>query len=167
MSKNVLETLTGLVVLFIAIGFIFVAYKGASITSTNGYSLNASFDRIDGLGTGADVRISGIKVGNVVEQKINPKTFAATVKVNISNDIKVPEDSSAEIVSDGLLGGKYFAIVPGGSETTLNSGDTIKYTQSAVSIEQLIGKFMFSGDEDSKSASKDGKSPSKNEDDIF
>lgn len=165
MSKNILETLTGFVVLVIAAVFITIAYKGASIDAGSGYKLQAKFDRIDGLGVGADVRISGIKVGTVVEQSIDPKTYSAIVNVQVQDDIKVPDDSTAEIVSDGLLGGKYFALVPGGSETELKDGETIRFTQSAVSIEQLIGKFMFSGD-DKKDKSSEAKTEKKPED-IF
>jgi phospholipid/cholesterol/gamma-HCH transport system substrate-binding protein len=167
MSKNILETLTGFIVLLIAGGFVAVAYKGASIETTDGYSLQAKFDRVDGLGVGGDVRISGIKVGNVAEQYIDPKTYSAIVKVQIRNDIKVPDDSTAEIVSDGLLGGKYFALVPGGSETNLKDGETIRFTQSSVSIEQLIGKFIFNGDDKKDKGADAAAKTDKKPEDIF
>lgn len=82
----------------------------------------------------------------MTDQQVDPQTYQAQVKMAIENSIKLPKDSTAEIVSDGLLGSKYVALVPGGENDMLQNNEEIKYTQSSVSIEQLIGKFMFSGD---------------------
>jgi phospholipid/cholesterol/gamma-HCH transport system substrate-binding protein len=90
------------------------------------------------------VRVSGIKVGSVLSATLDPKTFLATVRMSVEPDIKLPDDSVAEIVSSGLLGDKYMSLVPGGSDKDIPAGGQIKFTQSSVSLEHLIGQMMFS-----------------------
>ncbi len=164
MNKNLLETLTGLFVIIIAVFFGYTAYKNAGMVedTDNSYNVKINFDRIDGLDIGGDVRISGLKIGKVSTAEINTKTYQANISVAIDNKIKIPKDSSAEIISAGLLGGKYIAIVPGGSEKYLQEGDLIKYSQSSISLEGLIGKFMF-GSSDSKEDESSDKKPNDNE----
>ena len=141
---GVAEILTGAVVLVVAAGFLTyaIAHSGRSVSS--GYPLIASFDRIDGLNVGGDVRIAGVKVGSVVAERIDPKTFQAVVTLNVRDGIELPKDSAAEITSESLLGGKYINLSPGGDEQTLKPGQDISITQSSVSLEQLLGKFIFS-----------------------
>jgi len=141
---GVAETLTGAVVLVIAAGFLAygVAHSGRSAGS--GYTLRAQFDRIDGLQDGADVRIGGVKVGSVTSERIDPKSFQAIVTMKVRDNIKLPKDTAAIITSESLLGGKYITLSPGGDETDLAPGDTISITQSSVSLEELLGKFIFS-----------------------
>jgi phospholipid/cholesterol/gamma-HCH transport system substrate-binding protein len=104
----------------------------------------ASFDHIDGLNVGGDVRIAGVKVGSVVAERIDPKTFQAVVTLNVRDGIDLPKDTAAEITSESLLGGKYINLSPGGDEQVLKPGQDITITQSSVSLEQLLGKFIFS-----------------------
>ncbi len=104
----------------------------------------ARFDHIDGLSVGGDVRIAGVKVGSVTDEKIDPKSFSAIVAMTVRDDIHLPKDTSAEIASESLLGGKYINLSPGGDETDLKVGQTITITQSSISLEQLLGKFIFS-----------------------
>src|SRR6185437_1254761 len=106
--------------------------------------LSANFEHIDGIRDGSDVRISGIKVGSVLGTKLDPTTFLANVRMSIEPTVKLPDDTVAEIVSSGLLGDKYMSLVPGGSEKDLKPGERIKFTQSSVSIEHLIGQMIFS-----------------------
>lgn len=151
MGKNIFETLMGAIVLVVAAGFVSIAYKSGNVSSTDGYFLSAKFDRVDGLNIGSDVRISGIKVGSVVEQIVDPETYSAIIKVAIEDKYKLPKDSSAEISSESLLGGKYLSIVPGGDDKMLENGGEIQFTQSSVNLEQLLGKFVFgSADEKQK-----------------
>lgn len=166
MGKNIFETLVGALVLAVAVGFVIIAYQSGSVTATDGYELTAKFDRVDGLNVGSDVRVSGLKVGSVVNQHIDPATYLAIVTLTIDDKVKIPKDSIAEIVSNGLLGGKYLALVPGGDEAMFADGEEIRFTQPSISIESLIGKFLFGGSDDGDDAATEGDS-SKDEDDIF
>ena len=145
MKRNVIETIMGGLVLVVAGGFLVFAYKGSAVQAPKGYNLTARFERVDGLVVGADVRISGIKVGAVTAQDIDPVTYQAVITITIRDDIKIPKDSSAEIIGDGLLGGKYVAVIPGGDTEVFSPKEEIRYTQSSVSIEALIGKMIYSG----------------------
>jgi phospholipid/cholesterol/gamma-HCH transport system substrate-binding protein len=144
MSRNIVETILGAVVLVVAIGFLLWAYGRSDAGDPGGYALKAKFDRVDGLEIGGDVRISGIKVGRVLAQRLDPQTFRAEVTFSVRNGIEIPADSSAAIVSSGLLGGKYLAVVPGGDEALLADGGEITLTQSSVNLEDLIGRYIFS-----------------------
>ena len=144
MRGNVIETVMGAVVLIVAALFLFFAYSTAQLRAVSGYQVIAEFERVDGIKEGSDVRISGIKVGSVAAQELDPKTFLATVRMSIDPAIKLPEDTSAAVVSSGLLGDKYMALVPGGSDKTLPPGGRIKFTQAPVSLENLIGQMIFS-----------------------
>ncbi|SHJ56794.1 phospholipid/cholesterol/gamma-HCH transport system substrate-binding protein [Roseomonas rosea] len=144
-GRGIAEIAAGAVVLLAAV--IFLAYAVTNSGRSGGGSglvLTARFDRIDGLAAGADVRIAGVKVGSVTAQRIDPQTFLAVLTLNVDSGLRLPDDSSAEITSEGLLGGKYVALVPGGSERNLTNGGEVKITQSAVSLEGLLGRFIFS-----------------------
>jgi phospholipid/cholesterol/gamma-HCH transport system substrate-binding protein len=144
-KRSLAEILTGAVVLVVAIVFLAYAITGSGrALTTGGLSLTARFDRIDGLAPGADIRVAGVKVGQVTAQRIDPETFLAVLTLNIDSSLRLPNDTSAEIQSEGLLGGKYIALVPGGSERILQNGEQITITQSAVSLESLLGRFIFS-----------------------
>ncbi len=114
----------------------FSAYQGSS-------NINAKFDDIDSIAVGAPVKIGGVKIGIVSSIKLDPKTFMADVVFAINNNISLPVDSSAKIASSGLLGDKFVAITPGADETFIPSGGEIKYTESAVNLENLIGKVIY------------------------
>ena len=144
MRGNVVEALLGAVVLVVAAGFLVFAYSSTEVGSVEGYEVSAKFDRVDGLVVGSDVRLGGIKIGTIVDQMLEPDTYLAIVRMSIDPDIRLPADSSAEIVSDGLLGGRYLSLVPGGAEEMLATGDEIRFTQSPVSLESLIGRLIFS-----------------------
>ncbi|MBN8872274.1 MAG: outer membrane lipid asymmetry maintenance protein MlaD [Rhodospirillales bacterium] len=142
--RSIAEVLTGAVVLLVAAGFLVYAVAHSGRTTASGYTLHAQFDHIDGLGPGADVRIAGVKVGSVTATRLDPTTYLAVVDLSVRDDVKLPKDSSAEITSESLLGGKFLALVPGGDETMLKPGQMITITQGSVSLEQLLGKFIFS-----------------------
>jgi phospholipid/cholesterol/gamma-HCH transport system substrate-binding protein len=90
------------------------------------------------------VRVAGVKVGSVNEERIDPKSFEAVVGFSVRNDIKLPKDSAAIITSESLLGGKYLSLQAGGDDTMLQPGQSITITQGSVSLEELLGKFIFS-----------------------
>jgi phospholipid/cholesterol/gamma-HCH transport system substrate-binding protein len=141
---GVAEVLTGAIVLVVAIGFLAFAIAHSGRTAGSGYTLQARFDHIDGLNVGGDVRIAGVKVGTVTETRIDPKTFSAIVTLTVRDGIELPKDSAASIISESLLGGKYISLSPGGDDANLKPGQTIAITQSSVSLEELLGKFIFS-----------------------
>lgn len=143
-SRGIGEVLIGAAVLLAAAGFLAFAVAHSGRTAAVGYKLHANFDHIDGLNIGADVRIAGVKIGNVLETRIDPKTFLAQVTLSIKDEIRLPKDSAAEVTSDGLLGGKFLNLSPGGDAENLPQDGTISVTQSSISLEQLLGKFIFS-----------------------
>jgi phospholipid/cholesterol/gamma-HCH transport system substrate-binding protein len=141
---GVAEVLTGAIVLLVAMGFLAFAIAHSGRTVGSGYPLQARFDHIDGLNVGGDVRIAGVKVGTVTEEVLDPKTFSAIVTLTVRNGLELPKDTAAAITSESLLGGKYISLAPGGDDTNLKPGQTITITQSSVSLEELLGKFIFS-----------------------
>jgi phospholipid/cholesterol/gamma-HCH transport system substrate-binding protein len=145
-KRSLAELLTGAIVLVVAAIFLVYAVTGSGRSLAGGpaISLTARFDRIDGLGPGADVRLAGVKVGQVTSQRIDPESFLAVLTLRVDASLRLPSDTSAEIQSEGLLGGKYVALVPGGSDRILRDGQEITITQSAVSLESLLGRFIFS-----------------------
>ena len=169
MRGNVIETVMGAVVLVVAALFLFFAYSTSQLRSVQGYQLIAQFENIDGIRNGSDVRVGGVKIGSVTDTTLDPKTFLATVQMSVEPSVKLPDDTVAEIVSSGLLGDKYMSLVPGGSDKVLPPGGKIKFTQSSVSLEHLIGQMMFSppggkkpgeGDTGSPNPTPSGEAPS-------
>lgn len=143
MSNNLVETLMGAVVLIVAAFFLTFAYSSTNVRPIHGYELTAKFDRVDGLNPGSDVKISGIKVGTVVSEKLDPSTYLAIVTISLQSDVKLPLDTVAQVSSEGLLGGNFLALVPGSDEKNIQPGGEIKYTQAPVNLMQLLGKFIF------------------------
>jgi phospholipid/cholesterol/gamma-HCH transport system substrate-binding protein len=142
--RNAAELVSGAGVLLLAAGFLGYAIAHSGRTDVSGYTLRAQFEHIDGLEVGAAVRIAGVKVGSVTAETIDPKTYLAEVSMDIARDIKLPKDTSAAINSESLLGGKYIGLSPGGDSAMLQPGQTITITQGSISLEQLLGKFIFS-----------------------
>lgn len=153
MKTNLLEVVMGAVVLVVCAFFIIFAYSTSRWQPSKGYEVIAKFDRIDGLMQGSDVRLSGVKVGTIKRIHLDPETYLAVVHVTLAPEVSLPKDSSAEIISDGLLGGKILAVVPGGEEEVIPAGGEIMHTQAAVSLESLIGKFIFNAQEKKEESS--------------
>ena len=154
MQSNFVEMLIGAIVVVIASVFLFYGYTTSGMRSESGYTVTAEFNRVDGLATGSDVRLSGIKIGTVVAQSIDPKNYKAVVTMNLATDVKVPDDSSAKITSEGLLGSNYVALTPGGSEDYLTDGSEIDFTQGAIDLMGLIGQAVFSATGDKSGSDK-------------
>ncbi|ADE30283.1 outer membrane lipid asymmetry maintenance protein MlaD [Rickettsia prowazekii] len=145
MQQNIVETIIGFLVLIIGLLFLIFAYKtGTSIITSRGYQVIANFQNAEGIAVGSDVMISGIKVGSVTQITLDPDRFYASVYLNINDDVKIPKDSKAQVVTSGLLGGKYIAIIPGNGDENLSANEEIRYTQSAINIESLINKIVYS-----------------------
>ena len=144
MRGNIIETIMGAVVIVVAALFLVFAYNSSQLRAVTGYQLSAEFSRVDGIRAGSDVRISGVKIGSVIGEDLDPKSFLAVVRMSIDPAVQLPDDTVAEITSAGLLGDKYMSLVPGGSDKMIKPGGKIQYTQSSVSLENLIGQMIFS-----------------------
>ena len=146
MGKKSIETGVGLFVLLGLAGLVFVALKAANLVSFGRgetYSVSARFDNIGGLKSRASVRSAGVVVGHITDIKFDPKTFQGLVTMEIDRSVQFPKDSSAKILTAGLLGDQYVGLDPGGETDNLAPGAVIKQTQSAVVLENLIGQFLF------------------------
>ena len=128
MNKKPVETIMGIVVIFVAAFFLYFAYQVSDLQVVKGYDINARFLKVGGLNVGSDVRINGIKVGTVIAQNLDPEDYVADVKLSISSNIQLPKDSVVSVVSDGLVGNKFIKIEPGKSKEFLHYGDTVANT---------------------------------------
>ena len=144
MQRNTLETVMGAIVLLAAAGFVTLAYEAADIKGNGGYEIIAEFGSTGGLSVGDDVRISGIKVGRITEQSLDPITYSARIAMAIAPDIEIPADSSSRITAASLLGGNYLELMPGAEDEMLAAGAVIYDTRDPVSISDLLGKMVFS-----------------------
>lgn len=154
MGRNMFETAMGAVVITVALAFVVIAYKSGNIGGTqDGYIITAKFEDVGGITIGSDVKMSGIKIGTVIKQGLDSAYFAV-LTLNIDDNIKLSDDSSAKIVSDGLLGGSYISITPGGSPEMLKNRGEIRITQSAVNLLDLIARKGFGSVEDESSSKK-------------
>jgi phospholipid/cholesterol/gamma-HCH transport system substrate-binding protein len=158
MRRNIIETIMGAAVILVAVGFVVFAFSATGVSSVDGYRVTARFDNAQGVNPGTDVRMAGVKIGSVVEQELNPNTYFAEVTLAIQEDIRLPQDTSARIVPEGLLGGNYVNLEPGGAEETIPDGGQIQYTQGAVNLIDLIGRFMFSNGDGGGGSSGGGSS---------
>ena len=149
MYKRPVETIMGILVLTVAALFCYFAYNVSDLQVVKGYNVTAKFLKVGGLNVGSDVRINGIKIGTVVSQNLDDTDYTADVVMSLSPEIKLPVDSVASIVADGLIGNKFIKIDPGHSEELLKDGDTMKNTKDFKTIEDLVGEviFMVTGDE--------------------
>ena len=145
MAENRAEVVAGAAVFAAAIAFVVYASGGSSSASTGHYELFASFRSVEGITQGSDVRLAGVKVGSITKLVLNPKTFYADATISVDKSILLPDDSAILISSEGLLGGNYVEIQPGGSLENLEAGATIEDTQGAVSLISLLMKFVSGG----------------------
>ena len=143
MKRNVIETVLGAVVLLVAGVFLAFAYSSADLRPVAGYKITARFNAVDGLTVGSDVRVGGVKIGSVVGQSIDLESYQAVVVMSLRPDISLPDDSVASVSSEGLLGGKYIRLDPGGSEKYLTDGGELAETRDIVSLEEMLGKVIF------------------------
>ena len=162
MAKRSIETLVGLFVLLGLVALLFVALKAANLSSfgsQDSYTLSARFDNIGGLKARAPVRAAGVVVGRVTAISLDPKTFQGVVTLSIERPFQFPKDSSAKILTAGLLGDQYVGLEAGGEVDNLAPGAVVKQTQSAVVLENLIGQFLFNKAADAGAGVDTGKKP--------
>ncbi|GJL85831.1 MAG: outer membrane lipid asymmetry maintenance protein MlaD [Micavibrio sp.] len=152
MKRSVVETVLGAVVLLVAGIFLVFSYdKGNVGVGSGGYEITADFSSIGGLAAGDAVQISGVKVGTVKSVDLLPDSYLARVHMNIDSNFPLPTDTAALISSESLLGGLYLALEPGAEEALIPSGGRIQYTQAPQNLEQLLGQFIFSMQQDAES----------------
>lgn len=151
MKRSVIETILGGVVIAVAGIFLLYGYDAGGVSTPTGYSVSADFSGIGGLQVGDPVQISGVKVGSVSGVELVPDTFLARVHIDIDNAIKLPTDTAALISSESLLGGMVMQLEPGADEDLIEQGGRIEFTQAPQNLEQLLGQFIFSmQDQDSE-----------------
>ncbi len=146
MQNGFVETLIGAAVVALAVFFFYYGWSSTESGAVRGYEVIAKFERIDGINVGTDVRLSGIKIGTVTGQDIDTKSYRAVVKMSVKNDIPIPDDSSIKVASEGLLGGSYLAVLPGGSETNMKPGAEFDRTQGSVDLITLFVQSMSGGE---------------------
>ena len=142
MKKSPYTTLFRSLVVFVAVSFVHYAATKIDVRPQSGYTLSATFLKSGGLESGADVRISGIKVGSVVGLELT-EGYAAAVKMSVKSSVKLPVDTVASVASDGLMGGKFLLLEPGKAKETLKDGDKIAKTRDFKSLEDIIGEVIF------------------------
>lgn len=149
MSENTSEVILGGVVLAVALGFTVYAGQvtGFATSERGGYMLEASFRSAEGVSLGADVRLAGVKIGSVTGMELDPQSFRADLEFSLRESLRLPDDSAAVVASEGLMGGTYIEILPGGSPYNLESGDQIYDTQSAVSLLNLLIRAATGGEQ--------------------
>lgn len=157
------ETTVGICVLVLAAWFFNYTYTKSGCRTVNVYKLTATFDKVDGLSEGCDVKLNGIKVGKVTKMHLDPKNFMAKVTIQLSNEIRIPKDSSASVTSEGLFGGKYLALTPGVEDETLPENSEIIETTGPTNMESLISNYLFSSD---KNSSNENNSASANNNEV-
>ena len=143
MAENTVEIVTGGLVLAVAVGFVIYAGQATGFSrAPDSYPLKASFRSVEGVTLGTDVRLAGVKIGAITALDLNPATFFADATISVKQGILLPEDSAILISSEGLLGGNFIEILPGGSPVNLEPGAEIEDTQGAVSLISLLLKFV-------------------------
>ena len=143
MKRNVLETTLAAMVLLVAGVFLAFAQNVGNVAPVQGWELKAKFNSIDGLGVGNDVRIGGVKVGTVVGLNIDQQDYRALVTMQILKELKLPFDTVAEVVSEGVLGGKYIALIPGKGKLSDQNGLFLTKTKDVEPVETTVGKEIF------------------------
>ena len=148
MSHSSAEIVTGGVVLAIAAGFLLYAGQATGFSGGgSSYPLSASFRSAEGVSVGTDVRLAGVKVGTVTGIALDRETFRARTEFTVTEGVEIPDDSQVVIASEGLLGGNFVEIMPGGSPFNYAAGDEVLDTQGAVSLINLLLKFVTGGGE--------------------
>ena len=146
MGRKTIETMVGLFVLLGLLAIVFLALKAANLASFrvgSTYAVTAKFDNIGGLKVRAPVKSAGVTVGRVTAIALDTKSYQGSVTMEVEQGVVFPADTSAKILTSGLLGDQYIGLEPGGADQNLKPGDTIKMTQSAVVLENLIGQFLY------------------------
>lgn len=142
-TKATVEAIVGTLVLMIAGLFAMYLYSHYARAPQDALQIHARFTHVDGLLVGNDVKIAGVRVGQVTHIAIDSTDYIAQVDMSLDNTLQLPEDTAAEIISESLMGGKYISLIPGGASTMLQAGEEIIYTQPSISFESLVSRYIF------------------------
>jgi phospholipid/cholesterol/gamma-HCH transport system substrate-binding protein len=159
MKRNPIETVLGALVLVLAVMFVTFAYSTANVRSIQGYRISADFLKVGGLERGSDVRMSGIPIGSVTNEDLDPKSYLARVTMTVAGNVQLPTDTEASIVSDGLLGSKYVNLIPGRAAEHIAPGGKIAKTRDFQSLEDLVGQIIFLATQDPNKPADDNATP--------
>jgi phospholipid/cholesterol/gamma-HCH transport system substrate-binding protein len=152
--EHLIEALVGLLVVLVAVWFIFMAWqRTGGGRGAGSIHVVALFPNVSGIDNGADVRVAGMKIGSVVSQRLDPKSYQAELTLALDRGVRVPADSSAAVTAEGILGRSYIALIPGGDPTPLKDGSTIVDTQGSIDLMGMVGQFI------NKSGSRGGGTP--------
>lgn len=143
MKRGPVETILGALVLVVAVGFAVFGARSIDLKDDDGYELTARFLKVGGLDRGSDVRISGVKVGSIIDRKLDDQTFEAVVTFTVRGDIALPADTEAGVTAEGLLGGKYLRLFPGQANETLAPNDEIAQTRDFQALEDTVSEIIF------------------------
>ena len=144
MRRNIIETVMGAVVALTAIVFVVFALQSGNATPADGYQINATYADAAGLADGTEVRLAGVKIGSVTGQSLDMDRLLVTVTFTLDPAIRLPEDTVARVVADGLLGGTAVTLDPGKSETLIPPGGELRDARASVNIVDMIGQTIFS-----------------------
>ena len=157
MSRRTIDMWVGVFVVIGLGALLFLSLKVANLASfsaAESYQIKAKFDNIGGLKIRAAVKVAGVVIGRVSDVRFENETFEAVVSFSVDKRFQFPRDTSAKILTSGLLGEQYIGLSAGGDTVNLKDGDTLKLTQSAVVLENLISQFLYSKAADSKEGGK-------------
>jgi phospholipid/cholesterol/gamma-HCH transport system substrate-binding protein len=141
-SQSKLELAVGAAVFLSASVFLVFAFTGGGLFNGSGYPVTAKFRQIDGIGVGSAVRLAGIQIGEVSKIGFDAKLNQAVVTMRVRSDVKLPEDTAAQVVTDGLLGAKFIKLEPGGADETIPPGGRLLYVQNGLIIERILMKLI-------------------------
>ncbi len=144
MNKDLKENLVGGLILGGLVVALFGSYGANELSAPQGYSVNATFNRVDGLAEGADVQLAGIVIGKLEKMGLD-KNYRAVLTLRITEDVKIPTDSNVAIHTSGLFGSKYLVLDPGGADETFKDGDAISFAQDAVLVDELLNLIIAQG----------------------
>jgi len=159
--ENTGEALVGLLVVLLAVWFVWFAWMQTGGGEKAGaIRVIALFPNAAGVNVGTDVRVAGLKIGSVTDQKLDPESYQVAVTLALDPQVRIPADSSAAVTSEGLLGSTFIALLPGGATTPLKNGDVISDTQGAIDVMGMVGQFINrSGGEAGGSANESAAPP--------
>ncbi|MBC6417147.1 MAG: MCE family protein [Rhodospirillales bacterium] len=144
MTRGIVEILAGIAVLILAAGAVALAFRSSGVEAVAGYEIEAEFDNVSGVNLGTEVRLSGVKVGTVVEKSLAEEGDLALLTLSIVADYRIPADSRVRILPEGLLGNNYVQLEPGGALEDMEPGAFVAYdrTQGAINIADLLSRLV-------------------------